>query len=66
MDRSVYKIVFLAVAVMALAVSCGPSFDVYDLRGEGLAEPLAIDSTEPHFSWKIQSSRPMEQSAYEI
>ena len=66
MDRSVYKIVFLAVAVMALAVSCGPSFDVYDLRCEGLAEPLAIDSTEPHFSWKIQSKKQMEQAAYEI
>ena len=49
-----------------IAVSCNPSFEVYDLRCEGLEEPLAIDSPTPHFSWKIRSRRPMEQMAYEI
>lgn len=49
-----------------LAVSCGPSFETYDLRCEGLAEPLAIGSAAPHFSWKIRSRRPMRQYAYEI
>ncbi len=29
-------------------------------------EPLGIDSTHPHFSWKIHSDQPMEQAAYEI
>ena len=47
-------------------VACQPSFGVYDLRCEGLPEPLGIDSTQPHFSWKIRSDRPMEQAAYEI
>ena len=47
-------------------VSCGPSFEVYDLRCEGLTEPLGIDSAEPHLSWKIRSAKPMEQVAYEI
>ena len=46
--------------------ACHPSFGVYDLRCEGLAEPLGIDSAQPHFSWKIRSDQPMEQAAYEI
>ena len=55
----------LAGAVLLLA-ACQPSFGVYDLRCEGLVEPLGIDSANPHFSWKIRSDQPMEQSAYEI
>ena len=47
-------------------VACQPSFGVYDLRCEGLPEPLGIDSALPHFSWKIRSEHPMEQAAYEI
>ena len=57
---------FLLFALVVLAISCGPSFDVYDLKCEGLSEPLGIDSTIPHFSWKIRSEKPMEQVAYEI
>ena len=59
------KRVFLLTA-LAAAVSCGPSFKVYDLECEGLTDPVGIDSADPHFSWKIRSSVPMEQSAYEI
>ena len=55
----------LAGAVLLLA-ACQPSFGVYDLRCEGLVEPLGIDSAHPHFSWKIRSDKPMEQAAYEI
>ena len=40
--------------------------ELYDLRCEGLEEPLGIDSVQPHFSWKIRSEKPMEQAAYEI
>ena len=47
-------------------VACRPALEVYDLHCEGLQEPLAIDSSRPHFSWKIQASGPMEQAAYEI
>jgi alpha-L-rhamnosidase len=50
----------------ALLVACNPSFDLYDLTCEGLSEPLAIDSAQPHFSWKIESRAPMAQSAYQI
>jgi alpha-L-rhamnosidase len=55
-----------AVIFLGSLVSCQPSFEVYDLRCEGLTEPLAIDSTQPHFSWKIQSRKPMERVASEI
>lgn len=53
-------------ASMLTAVSCSPSFGVHDLTCEGLDQPLGIDSATPHFSWKIRSSKPMEQAAYEI
>ena len=38
-----------------MAAACNPSPEVYDLRCEGLVEPLAIDSAEPHFGWKIRT-----------
>lgn len=57
---------FLLFALVFLAFSCGHSFEVYDLKCEGLSEPLGIDSPIPHFSWKIRSAKPMEQAAYEI
>ena len=59
--RRVLSLVWAA----CLLVACHPSFGVYDLRCEGLVEPLGIDSAEPHFSWKIRSDKPMEQAAYE-
>lgn len=49
-----------------LLVACQPSVQVYDLLCEGLVEPLGIDNTQPHFSWKIASDEPVEQKAYEI
>ena len=61
----VKKLFLFAAAVLAV-LSCKPAFEVYDLRCEGLTEPLGIDSAEPHFSWKIASREPMAQTAYEI
>ena len=59
------RILSLFGAVLLLA-ACQPSFAVYDLRCEGLPEPLGIDRAQPHFSWTIRSDKPMEQAAYEI
>ena len=53
-------------ALAVLAGACSPDFSVYDLRCEGLEEPLGIDSGVPHFSWKVSGDGPMEQEAYEI
>ena len=56
----------LILACALAMVSCGPSLSVYDLTCEGLSDPLAIDSAEPHFSWKISSEAPASQVAYQI
>lgn len=61
-----FSLIAPLVAISLCIVSCSSSFEVYDLRCEGLSEPLGIDSARPHFSWKISSSSPMEQVAYEI
>ena len=54
-------------ALLLLLQACRPAVQLYDLRCEGLVEPLGIDSGQPHFSWKIKASRPpVEQQAYEI
>lgn len=58
--------IICCLAVASAIVSCGQSFEVYDLTCEGLDQPLGIDSPTPHFSWKIRSRNPMEQVAYEI
>ena len=52
--------------LLLLAAACQPAFEVYDLRCEGMTEPLGIDSASPHFSWKTGSEKPMEQWAYQI
>lgn len=41
------------------AVSCSGRQDIetVSLLCEGLEDPLAIDSTDPHFSWIMESSR---------
>ena len=49
-----------------LLAACQPAVQLYDLRCEGLVEPLGIDNTQPHFSWKMASDLPVEQTAYEI
>ena len=57
---------FWGLCVAVVLAACSPSFEVYDLRCEGMAEPLGIDTALPHFSWKIKSHGAMEQYAYEI
>lgn len=62
------KIPYL-LSLFVVLVSCGSDntvFNVYDLRVEGLKEPLAIDSAVPYFSWKVEADGAFRQSAYEI
>jgi len=50
-----------------LLAAQGHDYAVYDLRCENLHNPLGIDSSNPHFSWKLRSDLPCDlQSAYEI
>lgn len=60
------NIVIAVAAAGALACSCS-AVRVYDLRCEGLEEPLGIDSGMPHFSWKrTLCGRASAQRAYQI
>ena len=47
-------ILFTALCLLASAVAC-TDLTVTDLSCEGLENPLGIDNTEPHLSWKVQS-----------
>ena len=62
--------IFLTIATLMITVACCTSPDylqVYDLRCENLIDPLGIDTTIPHFSWKLSSDRKgTEQKAYQI
>ena len=65
MIRSKFTSILAAACVLAMAVSCGKSFEPYDFLCENLSGPT-IDSVEPHFSWKIRSSKPTAETAYQI
>lgn len=60
----------MKIATLFLAILAGlcaqAQMQVTDLRVEGLTEPLGIDNTEPHFSWKVVSEKPQPQLSYEI
>ena len=56
----------LVLVLAGLMMACSPSVEVYDLTCEGLTEALALDSTQPHFSWKVATKAPTAQTAYQI
>lgn len=53
------KIYWLLTLLMFAFYGCSDDKSLYleDLRCENLNNPIAIDSTEPHFSWKVKSDR---------
>ena len=54
-------------ALLLSSVAFAARGDVYDLRCEGLREPLGIDTPIPHFSWKHPLRHTgQRQTAYEI
>ena len=56
-------------AIIIIGTSCVSSnyLQVYDLSCENLTNPIGIDNTKPHFSWKLSSKRNgTEQKAYTI
>lgn len=55
----------VTVLLLTLLVSMTSALaEVRDLRVENLVEPLAIDNTTPHFSWKNDTA--VVQTAYEL
>lgn len=54
-------------ALLLCACKSNQPLSVYDLRCEDLSEPLAIDSSSPHFSWKLSSQNDATlQTHYEV
>jgi len=57
----------ILLSLLFAATACtSAQFSVTELKCEGLTNPLGIDNTNPHLSWKIESKFPMKQAAYEI
>ena len=63
MGKSLYTIVCL---LLAAGCASEPGVRPGDLRCENLHAPLAVDNTQPRFSWKIHADGAFSQSAYEI
>ena len=50
----VFSMMMTAVMAMSVLASCAASgIKVNDLRCEYISEPMTIDNTQPHFSWKM-------------
>lgn len=61
------KRISLILVLLLTVFGAGASpLKVYDLKCEGMYNPLGIDSTIPHFSWKLSWDTPSAQSAYEL
>ncbi len=62
LSRSIYMFV-----LAGLFCACQASFKAEDLTAEGLVNPLAIDNTVPHLSWKMSGEENgAAQTAYQI
>ena len=59
---------YILFVLLALCMQgCGKSrMHISEPKCEGLENPLGIDNTEPHFSWKLQTANAERQVSYEI
>lgn len=56
---------WMAICFVGVQLQAATGLMLFDLRCENLADPLAIDNTSPHFSWKMKSGMPAQES-YEM
>ena len=49
------SIYFVTLLLLMSGCESGRRFILKDLRCENLENPVAIDNTHPHFSWKIET-----------
>lgn len=63
MKKALYLLTACLINIHILTAS---SLFITDLRCESLTDPLGIDTTLPHFSWKIRSTNPVQPQYYEI
>ena len=67
MKKYSYQIASIILACIFTACQEASSLIICDLRCEMLEEPLAIDNTVPHFSWKMEGKQQgVAPSAYQI
>ncbi len=60
------RIFILLLCLLAVCYSMSSEIVLDDLRCENLNGPLGIDTTVPHFSWKVRCDKSMQQRWYEI
>ena len=61
------SIYFVTLLLLMSGCESGRRFILKDLRCENLENPVAIDNTHPHFSWKIETDgQTMRQAYFEI
>lgn len=62
-----YTALFISMFLACAFTACQDSVIIDDLKCEMLTEPLAIDSTSPHFTWRISSGQDgTSAAAYQI
>ncbi len=54
---------YLAILALSVLTACNSTV-VEDMKCENLADPLAIDNTAPHFSWKLSSAKKGESQRF--
>lgn len=59
------KTIFISMLLAAVYAGGNTQKGLSDLRCEGMENPLGIDNTQPHFSWK-NTEKNFQQTAYEI
>jgi len=62
------KNIYISISLIILVLSsCSNPYQIYDLRCENLTDPLAIDNTTPHLSWKMATTQQgNHQQAYQV
>ena len=61
------KLFFVITLTILVGTGCSNPYHIYDLRCENLTNPLGIDVTTPHLSWKMAAKQNgIQQKAYQI
>lgn len=65
--KNIKNLPIIAISFCLLISCSADKMELYDLKCEALNNPLGIDNTLPHISWKIKSNRSeTKQKAYQI
>lgn len=66
-EKKMQRFIQVIIGCFAVSISATPTFSVYDLLTEQVKNPIGIETSVPHFSWKIYAQeRNFKQGAYRI